>query len=1371
MDNTKALQNLLNGTASEEEIQFLRHGLVSGEIFIGGNVNNSVIVHGSENNVQVFQLTPEALELLGARTMLGELDRDLTGKEIALGLERFESELPQRAPVLLVQFQEQVRHLRPSLKTPLVSLSKHARQERIEALSIINSLCLEALDISFNALCLGEEPPTYDARSPFRGLESFRPEDCEFFFGRNALTQKLVAKIQSHSFLAVLGASGSGKSSLVMAGLIPSLTLEYVIFRPGIDPLSLFESVEEKKLIVIDQFEELFTLTRDESTRKKFIGQLLRIAEQNKVVVTLRSDFLGDVAVYQVLKEEIQNHLEIVPPMNMDELRHAMEGQVDQVGLRFEADLSQQILDDVEGEPGAMPLLEHALWELWNRRHGRWLRASEYRAFGGVKQAITSTAEKVFSEYTNAEQEKIRDIFLRLTRLDNSDEGRDTRRRVLLNDLIPSGRDTDSASITLLLDKLANARLIVKTVIEDKIEIEVAHEALIRHWERLRNWLNEDRNNLRLRDEISDDARRWASAGRDQSLLNHRGPRLALAQTMSINPRYQLNTTEQDYLKSCVAFGEREQAAATSRRRNTVFGVSVTLILIIGILVGWGWTSTNSSQVNALLANKNATAAVQNAQLARQAATIAAEKVDIANTAQAIAITAQSNEQIAKNAQATAEYSAAYADSGALSALAISNQNTNYTLSMLFGIESFGILQHYNLTHGKEPDILLPLLENTIPSLQEAKPELGEIHQVLFSPNGGLLATAGNSGIMVRDTSDLHSIKDVKRLTNKAVNTIAFNQDGSIFAAGGPDGTVTIWDATTIAQIGTIPGNGNITSLAWSPDGKILAVAISGKIVLWRVNGKTDYQRIKSISDGPITLVAFRPTNQSNVLVSGRSDGYFRFWDLADPYEPKATNTRNIYFVSSNAIAFSGKYLALGWGNGVIQVYDCSDPQNLYGLNTIQTNLELESVAISADAQTIAIGGKNGLIHLYDILDINNPQLIKSLTSHTEQVYSIAFHPKSHYMVSGGKDKATVFWDVSPNPISPLLRSIPFLGNVGTVAYSPQKNILAVSDADKKTHLWDMSDFSNPKELPYFYTKEVVRNMVFNPNGTRILTFDNYNFVSVWDTTNFDTHPSNLFEFDVDFVPFLAFGNDLVFVNQGIKGVMDISSEARVKSRGLPPGSNICTNNVATTMSVDGSLLALGDCDLNIWDITDRTQPQLLANNLGLSSNIESIAISSDKKLLATGHLDNKILFWDISQPKLPHLLYSIGVGHTRSISSLAFSPDGKTLASGSVDKNIILWGISNLNKKPELRATLAGHTVPIFRQALYFSSDGLSLVSASSKEVIVWNLDPKYWLEKACKLAGRNFTQSEWAQYLPGQSYRATCPNFPLEADSTPTP
>jgi WD40 repeat protein len=1114
-------------------------------------------------------------------------------------------------------------------------------------------------------------------------------------------------------------------------------------------------------LIVADQFEELFTLTRDETTRKEFIAQLLEIAKENKVIITLRSDFLGDVAVYRALSTEIQKHLEIIPPMNMDELRRAMEGQANQVGMRFEADLSQQILDDVEGEPGAMPLLQHALWELWNRRHGRWLRASEYRAFGGVKQAITSTAENVFGKCTNAEQEQIRDIFLRLTRLDESDEGRDTRRRISLSDLIPSRQV--AASITLLLDKLATARLIVKNVIDGNIEIEVAHEALIRHWERLRNWLNEDRNNLRLRDDISDDARRWKNGGQDQALLNHRGLRLEQAQIMSKNPRYYLNPTEQAYLEACEDLGKLEKAAAIRRRWNTIVGVSIAVMLIIGILVGWGWTSSKSSQENAQLANNNATAAIQNAQLAAQAATIAAEKVHIADTAQAIAETAQANEQIARNSQATAEVSAAYADSGALEALAISNLDSNYTLSMLFGLESYGTLKHYNLTQGKAPDILLPLLQNAIPNLQEAKPELGEVRQILFSPDGNLLATAGDSGIFLRETSDLQSIKDLERLSNEAVNAIAFTQDGSILAAGGPDGIVTMWDITTTSQIGTIPDNGNITSLSFSPDGKMLAVAGDDKVILWRLNGTGDYQRIKRITDGPITLVAFRHTNQSLVLVSGGKDGFFRFWDLQDPYNPISDNTRNIYFVPTTGIAFSGKYLALAWENGEIQIYDCSNPKKLYGLSVIRTNQELESVAISADAQTIAAGGKNGLISVYDISDKQNPRLIKSLTSHTEEVRSIAFHPVSPYMASGGRDKATVLWNISPDPLSPLLRSIPFVGDVNIVAYSSSKSILAVSTPDKKTSLWDLSDFNNPKGLPYFYTKAVALNMVFNPTGNRIVTFDQYNFVSVWDTTNLEINARPLHEFDREFVPFLAFGNDLIFVNLGSKGIFDISNKLAVKTRDLPVRADICPNNVAITVSQDGSLLAIGNCDLNLWDITDQ-QTHLLANNTGLAANIESVAISSDKKLLATGHLDNSILLWDISQPGSPHIISSTAVGHTRSVSSLAFSPDGRTLASGSIDRNIILWDISNPNSKLVLRAILERHTVPILRQALYFSSDGLSLISASSKEVVVWNLDPQFWLEKACRIAGRNFTKSEWEQYLPGQSYRATCPNLPIE-------
>jgi energy-coupling factor transporter ATP-binding protein EcfA2 len=585
MDKNQALHKLLNGTALEEEIELLRQALASGEISIGGNVSNSVIVQGSENNVQVFQLTPEMLELLGGNKFLGNLERDLNGDEIEIGLQRLEAELPLRAPVMLKQFQEQARRLRHTLKTNPNKLSESLRKERLEALAHVNSLCLEVLDISFNAVATGETLPEYEARCPFRGLESFRIEDREFFFGREELTRKLVGKIKAHSFLTVLGASGSGKSSLVMAGVIPALDSDYVIFRPGTNPLGGLESARGKSLIVVDQFEELFTLTRDESTREDFIVRLLDESSRAKIILTLRSDFLSDVGAYRTLSAEIQNHLEIIPPMDVDELRRAMEGQAGVTGLRFEADLSQQILDDVAGEPGAMPLLQHALWELWNRRHGRNLRASEYRAFGGVKQAITSTAEQVYADCSKPEQDALHDIFLRLTRLDDGDEGRDTRRRVLLGDF------TDAASITLLLNKLANARLVVKTVNDDKTEVEVAHEALIRHWERLRIWLNEDREALRLRESVSESAKEWERSGRHESLLNHRGGRLDDAVSLSKDSRFGLNDIEQMYLKECIAYQKQEQNRRERLRRQitTGLGIGFAVVLAVAILAIFQW--------------------------------------------------------------------------------------------------------------------------------------------------------------------------------------------------------------------------------------------------------------------------------------------------------------------------------------------------------------------------------------------------------------------------------------------------------------------------------------------------------------------------------------------------------------------------------------------------------------------------------------------------------------------------------------------------------------------------------------------------------------------------------------------------------------
>jgi energy-coupling factor transporter ATP-binding protein EcfA2 len=524
---------------------------------------------------------PALYSRLGGRPLFSDTEgRDLTNltaAEIDSGLKRMEGELPRRAPILLKEaFEPQAARLRGKLEAERVDLSQADRKEWDEALIAINALCDEALDLNFIALALGREPPDYDNRCPFPGLLAFGVRflksekegqgDREFFFGREKLIAQLERKLADHNFLSVLGPSGSGKSSLVLAGLIPALQesesgLRMAYMTPGFQPLaeletSLFSPTDGAIILVVDQFEELFTLCTDNEERRVFVDRLLSLSEDLRVVITMRADFWGDCAPYRALAEEMQAHQVLTPPMDHVELRRAVEQQASAVGLRFEGDLVYTMLDAVRDEPGAMPLLQHLLRQLWERRHGRWLLAAEYRAIGGVHQAIAHTAEKVYAQSLPEEQDRLQDIFVRLTWLDEDDapgeDWRDTRRRVGMEELVPAGNDP--VSTKALVTRLANDRLVVTSVNEvtGGEEVEVAHEALIRYWPRLRGWLSQDRGVLRLREGIRRAALEWQEHGKQDTYLVHREGRLKrTTRDLAKHPRLALNQLEQTYLDAC----------------------------------------------------------------------------------------------------------------------------------------------------------------------------------------------------------------------------------------------------------------------------------------------------------------------------------------------------------------------------------------------------------------------------------------------------------------------------------------------------------------------------------------------------------------------------------------------------------------------------------------------------------------------------------------------------------------------------------------------------------------------------------------------------------------------------------------------------
>lgn len=523
MDKTKALQKLLNGTATKKEIELLKQALVSGEISIGGDINRSVVIIGSGNKVE---LTSEALSLL-----------------------------------------------KPEIKS--------------------------------------EDAAAVEGEPPYMGLHYFDTSDAALFYGREALTRELADRVSKENFLAIVGASGSGKSSVARAGLIPAWKKENEkgavhVITPTAHPLEslaasltrnsesvtatstlmddmgkdsrslrlfikklLSSSGKASLLLVIDQFEETFTLCKDIPERKAFIENLLSLAEEEnnvaRVVITLRADFYHQCFEYEVLRLTLEKHQANIGTMTQTELREAITQPAQNNGWDFQPGLVDLILQDVGTEPGALPLLSHALLETWKRRQGHTLTLQGYADAGGVKKAITQTAESVYDKFSPTEKIIARNIFLRLTELGEGVQ--DTRRRVKMDEL---GKQ---AELEKVFKTLTDARLV--TTEQDSAE--VAHEALIREWGTLRKWLDEDRESLRLHRHLTESAEEWQRRGRDAGEL-YRSARLIQLQEWVKKHDDILSPLENEFVKAS------QNVKSQELLRRTALASALVMLLLLAIL-------------------------------------------------------------------------------------------------------------------------------------------------------------------------------------------------------------------------------------------------------------------------------------------------------------------------------------------------------------------------------------------------------------------------------------------------------------------------------------------------------------------------------------------------------------------------------------------------------------------------------------------------------------------------------------------------------------------------------------------------------------------------------------------------------------------
>ena len=442
---------------------------------------------------------------------------------------------------------------------------------------------------------------------PFKGLASFEPVDADYFFGRERLVAELVARLVGAGFLGIVGPSGSGKSSVLRAGLLPALAggvlpgsegWRRLLLRPGERPLDELRRVlvsgakdplaealdalpaDGRLLLAVDQLEELFTACRSEAERAAFADALARAAADPDgravVVVALRADFYGRFAAHPAFAELLGANHVLVGPMQASELRRAVELPAGRVGLRVEPELADALVDDVEGEPGALPLLSTALLELWQKRQDNTLTLAAYRESGGVHGAVARLAEGTYDRIPDERKPLVRALMLRLVGEGESDAP--VRRRASLAEL-DLERDRWMAEV---LAALADSRLV--TVGEGSVE--VAHEALLREWPRLREWIEEDAEGRRLRRHITQAAAEWDAAGRDQGEL-FRGARLAAALDWTADHALDVNELEREFVTESREASEQEakRARRTNRRLRALLA-GVALLLVAAVVGG-----------------------------------------------------------------------------------------------------------------------------------------------------------------------------------------------------------------------------------------------------------------------------------------------------------------------------------------------------------------------------------------------------------------------------------------------------------------------------------------------------------------------------------------------------------------------------------------------------------------------------------------------------------------------------------------------------------------------------------------------------------------------------------------------------------------
>ncbi|ESA36472.1 wd-40 repeat protein [Leptolyngbya sp. Heron Island J] len=1185
--------------------------------------------------------------------------------------------------------------------------------------------------------------------SPYKGLKKFEATDHQRFFGRESLVADLLRYLAAHRCLILLGASGSGKSSLVRAGIIPKLEEERgtnlidLTFTPDEDPFDAFyasllghfkqadarlarqvdantltqvvlqlQSPDTPWVIFVDQFEELFSITQPQK-REAFVASLvnlqrLMIQEQHTtggngrslyLILAMRADFLDQFAPYRDLGQLTERYMRFITNMTREDLKRAIANPANLNGVAYQDGLLKEILNDLQDQPGELPLLQYMLDLLWKRANldNRLICCDAYWTIEGVQGALRQHVNEIYNQLPPADQTHARQIFLSLVDTSvNRDHPEGSSKAVSRRAYISQFTDAETRRV---LRYLIDANLLVsnwqpqerdiqgQTAVPDvladgalsrRATVELAHETLIRSWPLLQNWLEENQEIINLRHRLSDEARQWHELAQKSPAQATdelwRGAKLERVEELRQEGRFEmlfggLEAAEDEFVDAALTERDRQHHEQEKRRQqelrlyritgiSSVLASGVLVLLAIAVTLGW---RAQLREIEALI-----TAADASFSDNRHSSNTLVTALEAGDRLQKSFWFRNDSDLQAKTLQVVSQAVYWVKEQGVLS-------GHSYTVESVAVSPDESTIDQRIATAGRDGTVRLWTLQGE--ELQTLMKQEQHFSFVRFSPDGSRLAIADYDGKVTLWSRQDDSLQPLGNGHQQAVREVSFHPTEPRLATVGDDGSVKIWDFNGQQLNSLDEHQAAVDAVAYSPDGRFLVTGgIDQTVILWDSDGN----RLQTIENLPSAVLSLDFSQGGQWLTEGdwlaiaMDDGTVQIHpfdpDGAIILEPAITLSGHTAGVTAVQFSPNGTLIATASVDGTAKIWNRFGKE-VYALEGHDGRIN--GLDFNATGTMLATASNDNTVKLWNL---NSPAQ-RILSGHSSTIFSVNFSSDNTLLATASTDDRVLVWDaMTPYDTSPQVLQA---GNdVYNVAISPNSQYLAGALEDGTVKLWSLDIDNNNQMEPLIipaHGDKAVSDVQFSDDSQTLISSGYDAAVRFWrvadgtlqDTLqNDDQNLTGIYALSWhQDINLLATANDNTTVNIWQLETQQLQLIAHEQSV------------YQALFSPDGQTLVTAgeDATVKLWDLKDELQQEQKLRGHG--AGIWGLDISADNQLIASGSDDATAIIWTM---KGKHLLQLMG--HQEAVNTVSFSSDRRWLATGSADDTVILWNVEDLS-------------------------------------------------------------------------------------------